>query len=188
MNDNTKACPFCGEEILSVARKCKHCGSDLEAPPAGVAALGKPGADYGIALLAIPVIATMLIWFWVSSMNLFQSPGSTLTLIGMATVLATALAAAMEAAKTGMKKDKSKGTHNPVTWFFMITLLWIVGYPAYLFKRKHYGLKNRLVPGLLVALVFLASWSAMNAAIESRKAEVRSQLEQAQHQLESLGQ
>jgi len=33
----TKRCPFCAEEILAAARKCKHCGSDLgwvpERPP-----------------------------------------------------------------------------------------------------------------------------------------------------------
>ena len=28
--DNTKECPFCGEEILDVAKKCKHCGEWLE--------------------------------------------------------------------------------------------------------------------------------------------------------------
>lgn len=27
----TRSCPFCGEEILSVARKCKHCGEFLDA-------------------------------------------------------------------------------------------------------------------------------------------------------------
>lgn len=30
---NTKACPFCGESILAVAIKCKHCGSDLNRLP-----------------------------------------------------------------------------------------------------------------------------------------------------------
>jgi hypothetical protein len=27
--EQTKKCPFCGEEILAVAVKCKHCGSNL---------------------------------------------------------------------------------------------------------------------------------------------------------------
>lgn len=30
MEQQTKKCPYCGEEILAVARKCKHCGEWLD--------------------------------------------------------------------------------------------------------------------------------------------------------------
>ena len=30
MENNTKKCPFCGEEIMSVAKKCKHCGEWID--------------------------------------------------------------------------------------------------------------------------------------------------------------
>ena len=32
--EETKKCPYCGEEILAAARKCKHCGEWLEEKPA----------------------------------------------------------------------------------------------------------------------------------------------------------
>lgn len=30
VNKQTKECPYCGEEILSIAKKCKHCGEWLD--------------------------------------------------------------------------------------------------------------------------------------------------------------
>lgn len=117
MSEATKRCSFCAEEILEAAKKCKHCGSDLEISPAAKTAADKPAADYGLFLLIIPIVSTCLIWFWVSGMNLLQSPGSTLDFIMITTVLGTAIVAAMEASKVGMKADKTLGTYSPTAWF-----------------------------------------------------------------------
>lgn len=187
MSDEMKACQYCGEAILATAIKCKHCGSMLDGSAASSSAPAKQQADYGVVLLAIPVVACMLIWFWVSGMNLLQSPGDTMALIMLGTVLGTAAVAALEAGKLGMKSDRQKGSYGPTSWFFLIALLWIVGYPAYLYKRKDYGVANRLALGLLVAVMFIGSWAIMNAAIESKKDEVRGNLENLQKQLNSLG-
>ncbi len=186
VTDATMRCPFCAEEILAAAKKCKHCGSLLTGTMAGKGGTSVPTADYGVVLLAIPVVAVVLIWFWVSRMNLLQSPGDTMALILISTVLGTATVGAMEASKIGMTSDKGQGTYGPISWFFMITLLWIVGYPAYLYNRRRYGLSNLFVSGIVVALIFLGSWVAMNGAIESKKAEIRGNLEGMQHRLESL--
>ncbi len=90
--------------------------------------------------------------------------------------------------KIGMKSDKKKGTYSSTAWLFIISLLWIVWYPAYLYKRKQFGLKNRLLPGVAVAFLFIGSWALMSSAVEARKAEVRESLAEVQQQFESLSQ
>jgi hypothetical protein len=69
-NDDVKPCPLCGESILAVAIKCKHCGSMLsgDAPAGQVgpqATTTEPDETLGFAMVGIPVFGTLLVWFWV---------------------------------------------------------------------------------------------------------------------------
>lgn len=38
-----KTCPFCAESVQDSAVKCRHCGSWLEGPPAGISGDVSPG-------------------------------------------------------------------------------------------------------------------------------------------------
>jgi hypothetical protein len=65
----TKACPFCGEQVLSVAVKCKHCGSMLDSQlNAAVGAVKKQFkmrrgfVILGVAILALFVVAWVYNW------------------------------------------------------------------------------------------------------------------------------
>lgn len=55
---DTRACPVCGETILAVARKCKHCGEYLDGPPGGAAAApaGPHKEGYGGAEYVVPMM------------------------------------------------------------------------------------------------------------------------------------
>ena len=50
--------------------------------------------------------------------------------------------------------------------------MWIFGFPAWLYQRKHYGLKNLVIGGVLVVLLFVGSWVTMAGAIETKQAEI----------------
>lgn len=176
---DTRACPYCGETIRAVAIKCKHCGSDLAPNASPEATPSSPGRvppearrspDLGLFLLGVPSLAVVLIWVWVGNMNLLQSPEMALTGIGIGTLLITAVLATVEAAGAGMKRNRQEGTYGPTAWFFLILLLWVVCYPAYLFKRRHYGFANLLVPGLIIGAVYLGSWMMMDVAIVEARA------------------
>ncbi|MDE2156891.1 MAG: zinc ribbon domain-containing protein [Xanthomonadaceae bacterium] len=197
-------CPDCGANVSDAAKACIGCGrpiADHDTLPSVHAGPGsRRTAQYvdarmstkranegvGIAMLVTPFIAALFMYFWVGQMALIQDPESTLAFLAMATVVVTAILAAMEASMAGMESDPTRGTYSPVSWFFIITLLWVVGYPAYLFKRRTYGFKNYLVGSLVVMVVFLGLTYTMYGAIESQKDGVRNQLQQLQEQLQKL--
>lgn len=170
----------------------------MVAPSAvGSPAAGKtqaPQETLGIIILLVPLVAALLIWFWIGSMNLLQSPGSTLSFLAIATVIITGVLVGVEANQLGIgaksdtakkeRKSFSMEESGPVGWAVLTMLLWIVGYPAYLWYRSKYGAKNMVVGGLAVALVFLGSLVLMNAAIEEKKGEVRESFENLQNMFE----
>ncbi len=63
--EETKKCPYCGKEILAVAKKCKHCGEwldsrDKQAQPYQQHQGQKQGVSYGtkvfLAIIAIIIL------------------------------------------------------------------------------------------------------------------------------------
>jgi len=130
--------------------------------------------DYGFILLIIPIVSLILIWFWIGSMNLLQNPGSTLTGLVVVTIIITAIIAAMEV--NAFQKTSQKKVESPLSYFLIITLLWIVGYPLYFYRRRKWGFSNLFIGGILVMIIFVFSTVSIWSAIENRKAEIRNEL------------
>ena len=166
--EETKRCPYCGEEILAVARKCKHCREDLTKKPES-AGDSNSSDNIGYIMLIIPLISTLLIWLWIGTMNILQSPFSTLNVLGMTTIVITALLGAYEAQKLGFGKPSKTRRMNketgPFGYFLGMILLWIVVYPLYLYQRSKKGMKRLILGGILSALIFSFSWFTMGYAI-----------------------
>ena len=85
-HSETKKCSFCAEEINVDAIKCKHCGSNLADKKAASAPVKNTGESLGILMLLIPVVAAILILFFVGSASMIGNPHNILTLIVFSTV------------------------------------------------------------------------------------------------------
>ena len=66
-------------------------------------------------------------------------------------------------------------------------LMWIIGYPVYLWYRSKYGAKNMVVGGIAVTFIFLGAAVLMNAAIEEKKGQVRDSLNEFQRSIDLDG-
>jgi hypothetical protein len=165
---------MCGEEILAVAKKCKHCGEYLDGrngvPASSELPRPAPGNSLGIIILSLPIASAALMWFWISGMNLLQNPSYTLDGILIVTILLTAGSISTEASHLGMGKPRGgKETTGPIGWFLCTLLMWIIAYPGYLFWRSKYGVKNYVIGGIASALVFLSVAGLLTYAIERQR-------------------
>jgi len=172
-------CQECRNRVSGELESCPFCGAPV--PEKASWGPAKTGEALGMLMLIAPVAALIGCWFWVGSMNLLQMPGSKLMGLMVLTIVGTGALAAIEADRLGVgsPEDTTESgvrRSGPIAWFLFIALLWVVGYPAYLFQRSRYGLRNLIVAGIVVALAFLGSFGLMSMGIEGRKAEVRQSL------------
>jgi hypothetical protein len=89
-------CKECGNQMSTMARTCPRCGAP---GAASLVAAPTAGEGLGYSILLLPLGTTFMIWFWIGSMNLLQDPASSLTMLGVATILGTATLAAIEASQ-----------------------------------------------------------------------------------------
>jgi hypothetical protein len=66
-------------------------------------------------------------------------------------VIGTAIWVLIDAKKLGVRKGLVTGVGNmgPWAWFFVTLLLWIIGFPAYLYYRGQF--KRAIAPALVSA-------------------------------------
>lgn len=114
-------CPFCKEEIIEGAIKCKHCGSVLIEQNNG----GGMAGWQAFILAAVLFIGFIML-------------GGINRLLPLVVVLATSVWASFDAANLEAKNYQSKFmTASPIIVFIGGLLLWIVVFPWYLYFRSN---------------------------------------------------
>jgi len=156
-------CRDCGKKMSGEAISCPECGHPTTAE---VQKVKYDSEVLGTIALFIPILSAIIGYLWLNKLTrgdlMFRgsSVSSTYYLLTLGTVIITAVLIGIEASKLDMggKTDltkKGKKNSGPIAWVFVTALLWIIGFPAYMYTRSKYGLKNRLAFSILIALVFI---------------------------------
>ena len=112
-----------------------------------------PGADYGIYLLAIPILAAVAVL--AVALATHSVPALILVLIILA--LVCALFSAAEIFQSPTTWESGSPLPAMFGWLAFVAILWPVGYPAYLHARRRWHLGNWLVGALIAEVLLIAS-------------------------------
>ena len=119
-----------------------------------------PGADYGIYLLATPILSAIA--SIAVALAAHSLPGLILVLIIM--VLVCALFSAAEIFQSPAAWESGSPLPAMFGWLGLVAVLWPAGYPAYLRARRRWHLGNWLV-GAIIAEILLIAGVALAAII-----------------------
>lgn len=121
-------------------------------PPRRLLSSGMPGADYGVFLLAVPLIAAvgLIITAFAS-----HSLAGYLWLMGL-TLAVTALLAVLEIVQAPAAWEDGSPLKLMGRWCAALLLLWPAGYPLYLRGRKRLRLDDWSKGALAVEVLFLS--------------------------------
>jgi hypothetical protein len=114
---------------------------------------GIPGADYGVFLLAMPVIGG--IGVLITAFASYSLAGCIWVVV--LTALVTAIMAVLEIVQAPAAWDPEPPTQAIARWGALITFAWPVGYPLYLRERKRWKLDDWMKPALGVDALFTAA-------------------------------
>jgi len=117
----------------------------------------KPAGNYGLFLLAAPVAALVVSLVWGHA-----------DVVTFAAIICTAIIAASEANQSGLVHDRKKGVYKPYQWFFILWLIWPIGFPYYLYKRKYFGLPNLSVWGIVATLALIFGPALLSTMIDTQ--------------------
>src|SRR5574340_711688 len=149
--DNPTTCPHCGARTPR-GDCCAHCGAALASPARKPLASETPGADYGIFLLATPVLAAVALL--AVALATHSIGGLILVLVLM--VLVCAAFAASEIFQSPAAWESGSPLQIMFSWLALVALLWPAGFPAYLRTRRRWHLGNWLIGALVVEALLIA--------------------------------
>ena len=120
-------------------------------PPRRLLSSAMPGADYGVFLMAAPLIGAAA---------LLTTALATHSLAGfiwllLLTSVVTAIMAVLEVVQAPAAWETDSPLKDVLRWGGLITFVWPVGYPLYLRERRRYKLDDWMKAALVVDLLFV---------------------------------